>query len=157
MEMEGGGLGFARVDMAARLLLWSMEVNPNGGVGWTRTRVIELEKLLPVGAGSISYGFLGFAHGVDVFFVGMNDGVLFSFDLKSGRVRKVYKGECDEDGLLGRVPCVVPYTSFCTPGSQMASDLGLASPGRRLDNTRNDALTHMTTVGLLLLRSQGRR
>jgi len=36
-------------------------------------------------------------------------------------------------------------------GSQMASDLGLASPGRRLDNTRNDALTHMTTVGLLLL------
>ena len=53
MEMEGGGLGFARVDMAARLLLWSMEVNPNGGVGWTRTRVIELQKLLPVDAGSI--------------------------------------------------------------------------------------------------------
>ena len=64
-----------------------------------------------------SYGFLGFVHGVDVFFVGMNNGVLFSFDLKSGRVRKVYKGECDEDGLLGRVPCVVPYTSFCTPGT----------------------------------------
>ncbi|KAG0521842.1 hypothetical protein BDA96_08G196200 [Sorghum bicolor] len=121
MEMEGGGLGFARVDMAARLSLWSMEVNPNGGVGWTRTRVIELQKLLPVGAGSISYGFLGFAHGVDVFFVGMNDGVLFSFDLKSGRVRKVYKGECDEDGLLGRVPCVVPYTSFCTPALRLVA------------------------------------
>jgi len=36
-------------------------------------------------------------------------------------------------------------------GGQTASDLGLASPGKRLDHTRNDALTHMTTVGLLLL------
>ncbi|KXG27539.1 hypothetical protein SORBI_3005G001200 [Sorghum bicolor] len=36
-------------------------------------------------------------------------------------------------------------------GGQTTSDLGLASPGRRLDDTRNDALMHMTTVGLLLL------
>lgn len=48
---------------------------------------------------------------------GAYDGSLFSFDLKSGRVRKLYEGECNEDGLLGRVPCVVPYTSFCTPGT----------------------------------------
>ena len=32
-----------------------------------------------------------------------------------------------------------------------ASDLGLTSLGRRVDDTRNDALAHMTVVGLLLL------
>lgn len=98
---EDGGLG---VDMDARLSLWSMEANPNGDMGWTRTRVTELEKLLP---------FLGFAHAVGVFFVRTYDDGLFSFDLKSGRVSKVYEEECDVFGYLGRVP----YTGFCTPGA----------------------------------------
>ncbi|CAD6207703.1 unnamed protein product [Miscanthus lutarioriparius] len=116
MAMEdGGGLGFARVDMDARLSLWSMEANPNGDMGWTQTRVIELEKLLPVDADSIFCSFLGFAHAVGVFFVATYDDGLFSFNLKSGRVRKVYEEECDVFDYLGRVPCVVPYTGFCTP------------------------------------------
>ncbi|XP_066385701.1 uncharacterized protein [Miscanthus floridulus] len=112
---EDGGLGFARVDMDARLSLWSMEANPNGDMGWTQTRVIELEKLLPVDADSIFCSFLGFAHAVGVFFVATYDDGLFSFDLKSGRVREVYEEECDVFDYLGRVPCVVPYTGFCTP------------------------------------------
>jgi len=116
---EDGGLGFARVDMDARLSLWSMEANPNGDMGWTQTRVTELDKLLPVNGDSISCTFLGFAQAVGVFFVGTYDDGLFSFDLKSGRVSKVYEDECDVFGYLGRVPCVVPYTGFCTPGTTL--------------------------------------
>jgi len=36
-------------------------------------------------------------------------------------------------------------------GDQTAGDLGLTSPGRRPDGTRNDAIAHTTAVGLLLL------
>ena len=96
-----------------------MEVNQDGDMGWTQTRVIELEKLLPVDADSIFCSFLGFAHAVGVFFVATYDDGLFSLDLKSGRVRKVYEEECDAFDYLGRVPCVVPYTGFCTPGTTL--------------------------------------
>lgn len=117
MAMENGRLGVARLDEAAKLSLWSMEVNvsPNGDMGWTQIEVIELDKVLPVNACSIRTQFLGFAQGVvGVFFIGTYDG-LFSFDLKSGRARKVFEGPCDDIGILGAVPCVVPYVSFYTP------------------------------------------
>uniref|UniRef100_A0A0A8Y5Z5 F-box protein AT5G49610-like beta-propeller domain-containing protein n=2 Tax=Arundo donax TaxID=35708 RepID=A0A0A8Y5Z5_ARUDO len=109
MAMGDGGLGFARLENS-RLFLWSMETGPKGDAEWAQTRVIQLETLLPVDASSISYDFVGFAHGVGVFFVGTDDG-LFSIDLKSGRVMKVCEEECGEEGIHG----VIPYISFYTP------------------------------------------
>ena len=54
--------------------------------------------------------------------------------------------------LLPPTTVEAPSCSLITlAGGQTASDLGLASPGRRLDDTRNNAFAHMTTVGLLLL------
>ncbi|XP_066345174.1 uncharacterized protein [Miscanthus floridulus] len=108
MGMENGGLGVAKLDKAAKLSVWSMEVNPNGDIGWTQIKVVELDKLLPVNACSISSEFLCYAQGVGVFFVGTYDG-LFSFDLMSGKVRKVFEEPCDQIGVLGAFPCVVPY------------------------------------------------
>jgi hypothetical protein len=116
MGMENGGLGVARLDKAAKLSVWSMEVNPNRDIGWTQIKVVELDKLLPVNACSISSEFLCFAQGVGVFFIGTYDG-LFSFDLMSGQVRQVFEEPCHNIGNLGFHPCVVPYVSFYTPGT----------------------------------------
>ena len=53
---------------------------------------------------------VGFADGVALFFVQTVDG-LFSIDLKSGQVKKVYNG--------GDIDSVVPYMAFCTPGTSL--------------------------------------
>ena len=64
MTMEDGGLGAATGHGVARLSLWSMEANPNGDIGWTQIRVIELGNLFTVNPLSISSNFVGFADGV---------------------------------------------------------------------------------------------
>ncbi|CAL4900150.1 unnamed protein product [Urochloa decumbens] len=104
---EDGDLGFAGAD-EFRLYLWSREYGPDGNVRWTQSRIIELNTLLPVDALSTSPDVLGFADGVDVIFIGADDG-LYSIDLKSSQVRKV----CTQYGFPD---FVVPYTSFCAPG-----------------------------------------
>uniref|UniRef100_A0A0A8ZH52 F-box protein AT5G49610-like beta-propeller domain-containing protein n=1 Tax=Arundo donax TaxID=35708 RepID=A0A0A8ZH52_ARUDO len=71
--MEDGGLGFTRVE-DSKLFLWSIETGAKGDAEWVQIRVIQLETLPPVDASSISYGFVGFAHGVGLFFVGTDDG-----------------------------------------------------------------------------------
>ncbi|KAG2640657.1 uncharacterized protein LOC120665262 [Panicum virgatum] len=115
MTMEDAGLGVARME-GRRLSLWSMEANLNGSMGWAQIRAIDLVKLLSdVDAHSNFSDFVGFAHGVGIFFVGTDDG-LFSFDLKSGLVRKVCEGGCHYSG-------VIPYMSFYTPA------LGAVSTG----------------------------
>lgn len=133
MVTENGGLGVARLDEAAKLSLWSME-NPNGEIGWTQIKVIELDKALPVEARSICSVFLGYVQGAGVFFVGTYDG-LFSFDLRSGRVRKVLEEACDESGILGAFPCVVPYMSFYTPA--LGSTAKDGQPGVDATRVRN--------------------
>ena len=35
----------------------------------------------------------------------------------SGKVRKVFEEPCDQIGVLGAFPCLVPYVSFYTPGT----------------------------------------
>ena len=110
MTTEDGGLGVARME-GRRLSLWSMEANFNGSMGWAQIRAIDLVKLLSVDAHSNFSDFVGFAHGVGIFFVGTDDG-LFSFDLKSGWVRKVCEGGCHYRG-------VIPYMSFYTPGTAL--------------------------------------
>ncbi|RCV09288.1 hypothetical protein SETIT_2G015600v2 [Setaria italica] len=104
--LEDGVLGFARVENY-RLWLWSMETSPEGDAIWVQKGSIELETLLGVDASSIQNDYVGFAHGVGVFFVGTED-AWFSIDLKSGQVREEDCGDGDTFG-------VVPYTSFYTP------------------------------------------
>ncbi|CAL5091863.1 unnamed protein product [Urochloa decumbens] len=111
MTLEDGAVGVARVDSdrdaRLSLCLWSMEASPNGDIGWTKIRVIELNKLLPVDELLITPNSLvGFAHGIGVFFIKANDR-LFMIDLKSGKVKMVCKGS--------HFYTVVPYTSFYTP------------------------------------------
>ncbi|KAL6634068.1 hypothetical protein ACP70R_026739 [Stipagrostis hirtigluma subsp. patula] len=112
--MEDGGLGVAMV-MGSRLYHWSMEFGPDGDVGWAQIRAIQLETLLPVDGPSISSDFVGFAHGVGIYFVGTAEG-LFTIDLKSNQVEKVAEEACGDDGING----VVPFTSFYMPGESDA-------------------------------------
>jgi hypothetical protein len=112
MTMEDGQLGFARI-VGSRLLLWSMKTDPEGHAGWSQVRVLELETLLPADAFPISDDYVGFAHGVGVFFVPTEDRQsIFSIDLNSGWVR-------NEDCGDGQTHGVVPYTSFYTPGTDL--------------------------------------
>jgi hypothetical protein len=113
MTLEDGGLGVARIE-GPNLFLWSMEEKPDGVMGWAQIRIIDLPKLLFVDAHWICPDFVGFAHGAGVIFVGTGYG-LFSYDLKSGQVRKVCEGECHIDGIRG----VVPFMSFHTPGTAL--------------------------------------
>jgi hypothetical protein len=53
MEMENGGLGVARLNEAAKLTLYSLEVNPNGDMERAQIKVIELENVLPINGRSI--------------------------------------------------------------------------------------------------------
>ncbi|KQJ81771.2 hypothetical protein BRADI_5g02957v3 [Brachypodium distachyon] len=73
---EDGGLGFASLNCKA-LTLWSRETSPDGAVGWSKQREIDLVMLLPDGARSTAtsssrlyitreYGFLS---GTQVIFV----------------------------------------------------------------------------------------
>jgi len=109
MTMEDGVLGVARMK-GLSLSLWSWEAKSDGGMGWAQIRAIDLAKLLSVNAHSVCSDFVVFAHGVGIFFVGTDDG-LFSFDLKSGQVRKICEGDRRYNDIRG----VVPYMSFYTP------------------------------------------
>ncbi|KAF8713950.1 hypothetical protein HU200_027934 [Digitaria exilis] len=107
ITMEGGRLGFAVVHMSV-LHLWSRKNGPEADVRWTKSRLIQLDKLLPVDALRTSPTVVGFADGAGIVFLGTKFGV-FSINLKSQqKARKVYEGNhCN----------VLPYMSFCTPGT----------------------------------------
>lgn len=107
MAAEGGGLGLAGVRGSSLYLLSREATGPKGAVAWAQRRIIELEPLLPVRALWTSPFVIGFADGVGVIFLGTDDGI-FTIELKSGRVKKVYrKGRSFEK--------VIPYMSFYTP------------------------------------------
>jgi len=94
--------------------MWSREQGPNGDAGWTQSRVIELDTLLPVHRLSAAEALVaGFADNGDggVMFI-RTAAAFFKIDLKSGRVDKV--GESHGFNNL-----VVPYMSFCTPGTEL--------------------------------------
>ncbi|CAL5091692.1 unnamed protein product [Urochloa decumbens] len=82
MQNADGSLGLAGVT-DSRLHLWSWKVNSEGVTGWVPWRVIKLKRLP-------NADVFGFAEGVGVFLLGSNAGV-FTFDLKSGRMRDVGK------------------------------------------------------------------
>lgn len=103
---EDGVLGFARVENS-RLWLWSIETGPEGDAVLAPKGSIELLTLLQVDAAAIVNDYVGFAHGVGIFFVGTDD-AWFSIDIESGEVR-------EEDCGDGHTHGVVPYTSFYIP------------------------------------------
>jgi hypothetical protein len=88
-----------------RLNLWSMVASDDADAQWVVSCVIDLEKLLPVGALSSVAGVLvlGFAEGANVIFLNTVAG-LFAIELRPERVKKV----CDDCG-----PCrLIPVVSF---------------------------------------------
>ncbi|CAL4994025.1 unnamed protein product [Urochloa decumbens] len=108
MTTEDGRLGVATV-VNSKLYLWSRDSCPDGDAGWVQSRVIELEKLLPNEALSTSSGGVdvdGIADGIAVIFLRTDDGV-FTIDLKSCQVKKVYK----DSWIFGNFP----FLSFYTP------------------------------------------
>ncbi|KAK3124357.1 hypothetical protein QOZ80_7BG0585500 [Eleusine coracana subsp. coracana] len=113
VEMEDGALGFAYT-RAWKLHLWSRKVNPEGAAEWVRSRVIELEGMIPVAHPDDEAVVVGSAEGLGIIFLVTNAG-LFSFELKSGRVRKV-----DEPEVYYSI---LPYMSFYTPDHGTLSSL----------------------------------
>ncbi|CAL5091591.1 unnamed protein product [Urochloa decumbens] len=109
MEAEGGKLGLATL-YCYSLHLWSGEIGTEGDASWVERRVIDLNKLLPIGSPKIPMYLSGFAQGADVVLVSADDGAIFTIDLKSLQVRKVR----EMDGV-GR--CIIPYVSFYTPAA----------------------------------------
>ncbi|CAL5077932.1 unnamed protein product [Urochloa decumbens] len=107
---ENGGLGCAIVEHS-RLSLWSRVSGPKEQCVWVQSRVIELEKIIPDDDILISYRLVGFARGLDVLFAMRFDDGLFIIDLKSGRMKKLWKGR----GIYS----IIPYMSFCTPGTTL--------------------------------------
>ncbi|CAL4888724.1 unnamed protein product [Urochloa decumbens] len=118
--MEDGRLGFARVEESNELCLWSR--NEDNKVtrdedykveGWTLCKVVDLKKLFPlVDSIILKYCLVGFVEGVCVAFVVLENG-LFTIDMKSELMKKVYEGHC--------MSFVVPYISFCYPALEAAS------------------------------------
>ncbi|CAN6213439.1 unnamed protein product [Urochloa humidicola] len=110
MTTEGGGrLGLVTVLRCSKLLLFSGVPSPDGEVvGWEMSRVIELEKVIHVGALSPLNGrhvVIGVADDIGVIFLRTDDGGIFTLDLNSGHVKKVYKDT--KDTCIYRIfPCV---------------------------------------------------
>jgi hypothetical protein len=109
--LEDGVLGFAREENC-KLFLWSMEMetDPEGDAIWMRKESVELRTLLGAAASTIRSDYVGFAHGVGLFFVGTTEDAWFSIDPKSRQARE---HDCGDGQTFG----VVPYTSFYTPGT----------------------------------------
>ena len=118
-KAEDGGLAFATVVNDTDLILWSIDTGPNGAMGWSKVRVIDLKTLVPddalwiptLGYGSSSWPgavLIGFAEGTQVIFVRVCTGS-YMVDLKSGRVRKV-----SHDHRRGQT--CFPYVNFYIPG-----------------------------------------
>jgi len=118
MQNEDGSLGIASM-LGSGLHLWSTMVNAEGITGWVNQRVIKLKEILPVGVYSVKANVIGFADGVEVFFISTDVGA-FTFELKSGRVKNV--GECR--GYCG----ITPFISFFTPGTFSALCFPFSDP-----------------------------
>ncbi|TVU04687.1 hypothetical protein EJB05_47817, partial [Eragrostis curvula] len=111
MTAKGGGLGCI-TSSESRLYLWSREAGSDGSIGWVQSRVIELNALIPdsvdmTALGESQIDVVSFADGSGIIYTGTYCHGSFTYDIKSGRVRKV-------EGVCGRYQ-IVPYMSFYTP------------------------------------------
>ncbi|CAL5089743.1 unnamed protein product [Urochloa decumbens] len=107
MATKDGGLGFVGVE-DTRLHLWSWKTDRKGQERWVESRTIRLKKLIPVDPVCLFLmpDFVAFADGARLFLLVTTDGI-FSIDLKTFKVRKVYE---DFD-----IKNIVPFVSFYTP------------------------------------------
>ncbi|KAL6647163.1 hypothetical protein ACP70R_014600 [Stipagrostis hirtigluma subsp. patula] len=101
---KDGGLGIATLSVAT-LSLWSLEATADGDSKWALIRVVNLRELFPF---PTFFQLVGFAHDMGVSLVRMKGGV-FSIDMKSDRVKKVWE-VCDDSCVLGAMPCMSFYT-----------------------------------------------
>jgi hypothetical protein len=108
---EGGGLGIATIHHYA-LHMWSRD----DAVGWMQTRAIEIQRLLPVDAllGSAEPHVAGFADRFGIVFLLVNNW-LYAVHLTTYKAMKLFRGV----GIS--INSVVPYMSFCTPGTPSLS------------------------------------
>ncbi|KAL6647121.1 hypothetical protein ACP70R_014558 [Stipagrostis hirtigluma subsp. patula] len=106
MVMEDSSLGLAGIKNS-NLHMWLRKVNTEGSAEWIQSRVIELETMTPMA----KHGpyVVGFAENVSLIFVSTGFS-LFAIEPDSGQVRKIPKRGVSYD--------VLPYMSFCTPGSR---------------------------------------
>ncbi|XP_037481515.1 uncharacterized protein LOC119359417 [Triticum dicoccoides] len=112
VKAEDDRLGFAGVRNGT-LYLWSMKDGANGEVEWVQRRVIQHETMLHTRGLSTPPEVVGFADGHGLIFVRAGNTV-FSMELKSGHVRKVYTCRSRNYDVI-----IVPYMSFCTPDRAM--------------------------------------
>jgi hypothetical protein len=110
MLAADGGLGVSEVNeptegLNPQIKLWSRDASDGTDTRWVLSRVINLEKLLPVDSVS-GLDVLGFAEGANAIFVNTVVG-LFVIELQSERVKKV----CNNRGP-GRL---IPFVGFYNP------------------------------------------
>ncbi|KAF8713895.1 hypothetical protein HU200_027874 [Digitaria exilis] len=102
------GLALATVH-ESKLCIWRKAAGSEQDAGWTQSRAIELETLLPSDAFLTSRpDVVGFAAGLDVIFLRARL-MLFTIDLKTCEVKKVCEGR--------NIYSAIPYVSFHTPGT----------------------------------------
>jgi len=106
MPMEDGSLGFAGIRDSG-LYMWRRTVRRWGDARWVPCRVVDHEKLLPSNISCNQATVVGFAEGVGVAFVIINNSSIFMIELKSEQIRKVTE--------LGLLYTVLPFMSFYTP------------------------------------------
>ncbi|CAL5089176.1 unnamed protein product [Urochloa decumbens] len=113
MTAENSGLGFATVCLEKyNLCLWSRVAGLGGHATWAQQRVIELDKLRALSTPYVCT--VGIDNDVGVVFIwAAND--LFTINLRSNRVEEV--------GNVNFAFGVVPYTNFCTLGTQLIPSL----------------------------------
>ncbi|KAL6647141.1 hypothetical protein ACP70R_014578 [Stipagrostis hirtigluma subsp. patula] len=127
MTAEDGGLELAAVEEDS-LYIWSWQEGDEGNAAWMLRRVIDLKTLHPIQNLLVSPEVIGHAEGTYTIFLSTDAGI-FTFDLKSGKVRKVGEREA--------YYTVLPYMSFCAPEFMLWDDC------RRLEDTEIDPLTQV--------------
>ncbi|CAM0905244.1 unnamed protein product [Alopecurus aequalis] len=106
VKLQEGVLGCATMEKR-ELCLCSRETGPDGAVAWTQHRVIQLEERL---LSSRSLGVFHFMDEPGVFYL-KADGCIFTVELKSGRVKKIFIDRFS--AVSGST--LIPYMSFYTP------------------------------------------
>jgi hypothetical protein len=111
--VQDGELGATIVE-GYRLHLWSWrETNPDGGiVEWARSKVIELDVMIPISIGDplTTFDLAGFAEGINSIFISSNDDI-FTVELKYSQITKMGKRTSDSP--------IFPFMSFYTPGKSL--------------------------------------
>lgn len=120
-NMEDGRLGFVRVEKDFGLCVWSRDDQDKG---WVKRKVIELmEHPICISSYLEAPYLLGSADGVGVIFFAVNDNDVFTVDLRSSMVTKVYNCGLRSSMVIKEYSCarritmVVPYVNFYTPGT----------------------------------------